>query len=122
MPRKTPPFPEYPAWTTSRYWSFIRSGLRSKFNRWPPKYDVLNEARRIVKGKRHKYEYQCARCNLWFKRTDVEVDHIKEVGSLKSSKDLKLFVERMFVGTDKLQVLCKECHKEKTTEAKDGNT
>jgi len=112
--RKTPPWPDYPEWTTSRFWSFIRSGLRSKFNKWPPKWEALKDAKRTVSGQRHRIEYQCALCKEWYKTKEVEVDHIEEVGSLKDYKDLPLFVERLFVPKNKLQVLCRGCHKEKT--------
>lgn len=116
---KTPPFPAYPDWTTSKFWGFIRSGLRSKFTRWPPKYEALLAARRNVGAKktsRQKYEYKCAECKKWFKGKEVEVDHIVPAGSLKCGDDLAGFVERVFCGKDKLQVLCKPCHKAKTAE------
>ena len=114
MGKKTPPFPPYPTWTTAKFWSFIRSKLRNGFTRWPPKYECLEDAKRIVTGQRHKYEYQCNLCNQWYKQKEVEVDHIEPVGSLKDFHDLAGFVKRMFVPKSKLQVLCKQCHKEKT--------
>lgn len=116
MGRKTPPFHKYPAWTEAKFWAFIRSGLRAKWNRWPPKYDVLKAARRTVKGKRHKYEYKCAKCKKWFKGSEVQVDHKIPAGSLKSYQELPGFVERLFVGPDQLDVLCKPCHAKKTKE------
>lgn len=103
-------------WTKSQYWSFIRSALRRAFSRYPVKFQVKNKARRTVKGKRHKYEYQCAKCEEWFKDKDVEVDHDPPCGSLKDYSDLPGFVERMFCEEDKLQVICKPCHKKKTAE------
>ena len=119
MPKKTPPFKHYPVWTTSRFWSFVRSSLRRSFTRWPPKYACINNARKRLtererKGKgRQVYKYQCAGCKKYFKRTDVEVDHIVPCGSLKDYSDLPQFVERMFVDENGLQLLCKPCHKEK---------
>lgn len=111
MGRKTPPFPQYKEWTTARFWSFIRSGLRAKWNRWPPKYVVLEAARKVVRGKRHKYEYKCSQCSKWYKAKEVEVDHIEPAGRLGDFDDLPGFVERLFVGEDKLRVVCKPCHK-----------
>jgi 5-methylcytosine-specific restriction endonuclease McrA len=122
MPRKTPPFEPYPEWTTAKFWGFIRSKLRAGFTRWPPKYELLNDVRRIVTGKRHKYEFQCNLCKGWFKQKEVEVDHIVPVGALKCPEDLAGFVSRMFVGKDKLQVVCKTCHKEKTKRERDNAT
>lgn len=114
MGRKTPPFEGYPAWTTAKFWSFIRSGLRQKWVRWPPRYEALNAARKTVKGKRHKYEYKCSKCRKWFKQKDVEVDHIEPAGSLSSYEDISGFVERLFVSADKLRIVCKPCHKKIT--------
>lgn len=111
MGKKTPPFKEYEAWTESKFWSFIRSGLRVKFSRWPPKYECLNAVKRTVTGKRHRFEFKCAKCKKWKKQKEVQVDHITPCGSLKCYEDLPGFVERLFVSKDKLRVLCIECHK-----------
>lgn len=133
---KTPPFDKYPAWTTARFWGFIRSGLREKFNRYPPKYEVLSRAKRLVpilddagepvlfKSGKRKGEprtinmFKCAGCGEEFKQTEVQVDHIVPAGSLRRSDDLKTFVERLFCGVDGLQVLCSTCHNTKTQEEK----
>lgn len=104
------------AFTESQYWSFIRAGLRSKSVRYPVKFQVLQDARRTVTGKRHRYEYQCAECTKWFKQQDVQVDHITPCGSLRSYGDLPLFVERLFCEPEDMQVLCKGCHQQKTNE------
>lgn len=102
--------------TESQYWGFIRSGLRHKSNRWPPKYQVLKAASKPVKNKRHKTEYKCAACKNWFKQSEVMVDHIKPAGSLRSFEDLPAFVETLFCEPENLQVMCKDCHQKKTNE------
>jgi 5-methylcytosine-specific restriction endonuclease McrA len=101
-------------WTESRYWQFIRSALRQAFNRYPAKFQARKQAERRVKGKRHKYEYQCAACGKWFKAKEIQVDHIEPAGSLKEYGDLAGFVERLFCEADGMQVMCKECHNTKT--------
>lgn len=114
MGKKTPPFEPYPKWTEARFFSFLRSTMRSAFRRWGPKYEVVADARRNKPanvGGRHKFEFQCSDCKGWFKRTEVEVDHIEPVGSLKSFDDLPGFTERMFVDKTKMRLLCKGCHK-----------
>lgn len=125
MTSRTPPFPAYPAWSTSKFWGFVRSGLRSKWMRWPVRYEVMANAKRKkppdVEGK-HKFEYQCACCKEWWKQADVEVDHITPVGTLKCYDDLPQFVERLFVSSDKLRVVCKPCHKAITKEQRDAST
>lgn len=119
MGKRTPPFASYPEWTVAKFWAFIRSGLRAKWQRWPPKFKALQSARRTVEGQRHKYEFKCAQCTQWFKQKEVEVDHIEPVGSLKDYPDLEGFVRRLFVDDSKLRVVCKPCHKQITYGDKD---
>ena len=117
---RTPDFHAYPEWSESKFWAFIRSGLRAKFSRWPPKYTVLNDAKRPYKGpnKKQRYEYKCSECKKHHLQKDVEVDHIIPCGSLKQYEDLAGFVERMFCGKDGLRVVCKPCHKSITAESR----
>jgi len=121
MAKKTPPCPVYPKWTTAAYWSFVRSGLRAKFTRWPPKYEVIKAAKREMKVKvgNQRFEYQCAVCSGWFKQKETECDHIIECGSLRCHADLAGFVERLFCSQEHLQVVCKPCHKAKTKAARE---
>ena len=95
-------------WTEARYFSFIRSALRSAFQKWGPKH----EAKRLAK--RGYNQYECAHCNEIFSNKDTEVDHIEPAGSLKAYDDLPAFVERMFCEVEGFQVLCKACHQVKT--------
>jgi len=136
MPRKTPPFPNYPEWTTARFFGFIRSGLREKFNRYPPKYQTLQAAAATFPvldpegnqvtfktgksaGKpKFQKQYLCASCGKHYPQKQVNVDHIHPAGQLKSFDDLPTFCERLFCGPDGLQVLCKDCHDVKTKEEK----
>lgn len=56
----------------------------------------------------------CAHCKKHYPQKEVSVDHIEPVGTLKSFDDLPAFVEKLFAGEDKLQVLCDGCHNTKT--------
>lgn len=125
MGRKTPPFEKYPKWTTARFWTFIRSALRTAWNKYPVKYSVLNNSKRPAEyewyGARNqklnvKWEYQCNHCKDWFMGKQVSVDHIIPVGTLKDYDDLPDFTRRLFVSEEELQILCKECHDKKTQE------
>ena len=97
-------------WTEARYFGFIRSALRSAFQKWGPKH----EAKKLAKVAYNTYV--CAHCTQWFGSSQVEVDHIKPAGQLKTYSDLPGFVERMFCESEGFQVLCKECHQIKTNE------
>ncbi len=126
MAKKTPPYENHPAWTTARFFGFVRSGLRQMFSRYPVKYEVLRAAcndkptgetyktgKRAGQAKTVKM-YVCAACNQWHRQKDVQVDHITPAGSLRSFDDLGPFASRLFCGMDGLQVLCTTCHDAKT--------
>jgi len=73
-----------------------------------------NEKGRLVKM------YMCATCGNVLPAKDVQIDHIKNVGTLKDFDDLPDFVRNLFCDASELQVLCKECHKEKTKKERYG--
>lgn len=102
--------------TSSMFFSMIRSALRARSRWWKPIAECKKKAKRAYKGtnKRQKFEYQCNECKNWFPEKEVNVDHIVPAGTLTSVNDLPLFVERLFVEIDGLQVLCKNCHNLKT--------
>lgn len=108
-------------WTEARYWSFIRSALRRAWTRYPVRYQALNNACRVVHGKRYKKEYQCAICLNWYKQKEVEVDHILPCGTLRDYGDLPGFVQRLFCEPEHLRVLCKQCHNAVTKAARSKN-
>jgi len=105
-------------WTTARYFSFIRSALRRAWTKYPVRYQVMDKAKTPYQGKdkRTKWMYKCASCEGLFKSTEVQVDHIKPAGTLKTYADLPSFVKTLFCEADNLQVLCKKCHDTKTKE------
>jgi hypothetical protein len=114
-------FKHWPLWSNSQFWSFIRSGLRAKWSRYPVKFQVLNAAKRkALLNPRAKWEYQCDVCKTWVLQKDIEVDHIIPCGALRSYEDLPQFVERLFCGAEHLRTVCKQCHKIITKEEKDA--
>lgn len=112
------------AWTESQYFSAIRSALRTKFRFWKPMAAVLEKASRPYKGpnKLQKKEYLCVQCKEWFKRKDVEIDHIVECGSLRTYEDIVPFLKRLTPEDQgAFQILCKnKCHRAKTLAYKES--
>lgn len=103
----------------SQFFSKIRSALRQSFRYWKPMHAALELASRSSQSsnKRLKKEYQCAKCKKWFKRDDVQIDHIEECGSLNKYEDIVPFIIKLTKeDPNAYQILCKQHHKEKTTE------
>lgn len=99
--------------TESQYLSWIRSALRSKSLKWPPRAKALELARRPYVGpvKQQKWEYQCAICGEWFKMKEVIVDHYPiAAGSILSIEDIGPFANNLYCEVDNLRVLDKVCH------------
>ena len=105
----------------SAFWAFIRSALRQKSRWWKPVTQCKQNAKRLYKGsnKRQKFEYQCNKCKKWFPDKQINVDHITPAGELNKADDLPGFVERLFVEQSGLQVLCSNCHNEKSKHEKE---
>jgi len=106
-------------WTEARFRSFVVSALRSASHRWPVKWRVLKDAevgRQINKDTgKLALHYRCAQCSDVFTSKNIAVDHIDPVVDPKQGfVSWDVFIERLYVEMDKLQVLCKECHTKKT--------
>ena len=107
-------------WTESRWRSFIFSLLRSGTRRWAPISDCLKKAR-VKRG-----FYLCAGCKEEVPASiivngrrvkNAVVDHVEPiVDPEKGFENFDVYIERMFCEEDNLQVLCHECHTEKTNE------
>lgn len=102
-------------WTLARFNSFVTSILRSGSRRWPPKYQVLNEAKTTKKinesTNRLAQHFLCAGCGTDYPAKQVQVDHIIPIGYDKSWDE---WINGLFCERTNLQVLCLQCHKVKT--------
>lgn len=111
-------------WTEARFNSFVKSILRGGSKRWPPKYEVLNEAcvgqKVNVKTGRLAKHYKCASCGGEFPAKDVQVDHKNPIiDPTKGFESWDKVVDGMYCEKDNLQVLCIDpCHKDKTAAEK----
>lgn len=107
-------------WTESKFQSFIKSTLRKGTTRWPPKYEVLNAAKRgkqvNLQTGRTAEHYECNMCHLLYPAKFVVVDHIAPVVPITGFTSWDDVIRRMFCDAVGLQVLCKPCHSMKTKE------
>lgn len=106
-------------WTEGRLKSFITSALRSGYNRYPPKYEILKEAsvgKMLNKDtKRIAQHYKCAKCKGNYPAKKINVDHIEPVVDPKKGFiDWNTFISRLYCKKENLQVLCNTCHTKKT--------
>lgn len=99
-----------------KLFSFLRSGLRRLWMRWPARGEAIKRARIAVEGQRHRWEVPCAKCGNLFKMNEIQVDHQVQCGSLKDWDDIEPFVRNLFCAVEGLQCLCKTCHSAKTKE------
>lgn len=92
---------------------FIIPLLRKRWLFWPARGEAIKKSRTGTG------QYKCNICKRPdFKREDLQVDHIdpvQEIGTkLETWYNLIMFIIRLYVDEDKLQVVCKTCHSLKT--------
>lgn len=107
-------------WTEAEFHRFIKNGLRSLSRKWGPKNEALKRAR-VRRG-----FYTCECCGQEMpasskvdgrRKKNVHVDHIDPVINPETGfTTWDEVVDRMFCEVGGLQVLCTECHKDKTNE------
>jgi 5-methylcytosine-specific restriction endonuclease McrA len=99
----------------------VFSALRRAQRNSPASRDCLNNAKTEYfipskKGKpMRRVQFTCANCGAKASRKGVQVDHIDPViDPLTGFQGYEEYIKRLFVITDRLQVLCKQCHKAKS--------
>lgn len=98
-------------WTKSRYFSFIRSALRSATMKYPAKQKFLSEqSRKAPAGGRAKRVVDCVECGETMAKSNAHVDHIIACGKLQDFSDIERFTSTLFCGKENFRVLCKECN------------
>lgn len=102
---------------------FAENALRRASYKWMPRRNILNKARRDkgefaikIEGDRCKIKYRCAMCKLLFRKKEIQLDHIEPVIPIEGRDDLEGFASRLLCYEEGWQVLCKNCHKDKSNE------
>jgi hypothetical protein len=97
--------------------SAIRSAIRKVWMRFPSKLHFL-QTRAILDTNpdtRTKWLYRCEKCQGLFKQADVNVDHRKGENPCAKLEDVASYAQALLgVGPGDLQLLCLECHANKT--------
>lgn len=88
--------------------SYIFAGLGKVWMWWPPRSEVKRRCK--VEGK--SGWYKCELCHN--ERERIDVDHVSPVVPVSGFTTWDNYIENRFVTADKLQGICKDCHKEKT--------
>lgn len=117
--------------TKAKYFSFIRSNLRSMWKGYRLKTE-FTQARRFAKvigtlktgpkagQPKTQWYAECDQCRCETPCTNMQVDHITPAGSLKEYSDASGFIERMLCSTKGMQYLCIPCHQVITHAEKKG--
>lgn len=111
-------------WTEAKFRSFIKNNLRRATNKWQPIQECKTKAR-VARGL-----YICACCGEEVENTtkdengirtnNIFIDHINpiidpDVGFTTWDE----CIDRMFCELENLQLMCKECHDNKTNKEKE---
>lgn len=89
--------------------SFVIALLRRGSYRWYGRYTALNNSK-IARN-----QYVCAICKKVFGRKDIQLDHIVPLVDPKIGfTTWDSYIEKLFVGPEGYQTVCKPDHKEKT--------
>ena len=118
MPRKLVEKPyNNGQWTVARYRSFVVSQLRR--GKWPPKYAAIARAR-IGPGTNPKTGHKCIlhkceACGEMFAKGDMRADHrVPIVDPSVGFVDWNTWIGRCFVEASSYDVICVDCHSDKT--------
>lgn len=105
-------------WTESKFNTFIRNQLRGATRKWAP-ISNCKKAANVSRGL-----YMCAECEQVVPLTvkvgtkrikNIFVDHIDPIVDPKVGfQGFDVYIERMFCEADNLQLLCGQCHDEKS--------
>jgi len=106
-------------WTPARFRSFIVSALRKCSSRWGPRTQCKKAARHREKlpnaTGRLVFHSRCAHCMALIPETLSVVDHIfPVVDPAIGFTTFDEYIERMYCEQEGFQVLCQNCHSEKT--------
>ena len=120
------------AWDNqSQFLTWLRGQLRQVWSDYPARVEFKeNKCIPVTEEMRDKYGLhrqtkkaaQCVFCNGWFAKSKLEVDHIVQVGSMRSMDEVEQFIMGLLCSPQNMQLTCKACHKVKSYSEKMGIT
>lgn len=87
---------------------WVISVLRREFHKSPQK------ARALAQAMRPYGKYECAKCQQWYTKEEIEVDHCEPVIPVTGWDGFDISIPRLFCDHTALQILCDGCHKAKS--------
>lgn len=112
--------------TENHFRNSVISCMRTNFARYSPKYQEVMLKSRVEIEKINKdgkasikpeVWYKCNICAKNTKQKDINIDHLSpviEIGKSNSDYNLEQIFQRIDCEVDNLQVLCENCHDEKS--------
>jgi hypothetical protein len=103
--------------------AWIKKHIERASLKWPPLKQAENKASRVslLSDKRTKFEYQCNHCKEWFRRKDINRDHIVPKGRY-SRETFFDWLDKLLCPASGIQILCIPCHvKKSASEHADGS-
>lgn len=89
--------------------NYVKNALRLATYKWPY-FSIALSRQRIERGM-----YVCESCKECFGPRQIERDHIIPVIDVKTGfVNWEDYINRLFVKSDGIQILCKTCHEGKT--------
>ena len=98
----------------------IMNHIRLAF-RVSPLFQSAFVVSKIEKGVRGGKRFVCMGCLDAFKKSEIQIDHIKPIvpfGMKKLDMSLDHYANKIFCSPENLQPLCKPCHHEKSMQEK----
>jgi len=92
--------------------SKIKSGLRTTARRLWLYYS--EERKLCIANSKNGKLYKCNICKICYKLKEMAVDHLIPCGKFNSFIGFGYWLERLFCSVDNLQLVCHQCHAEKT--------
>lgn len=84
---------------------------------WRGRNEAYHDARSEVNvgkfknGKpKKKVLFECAHCNDFFDRKEVQADHIEDIAHVNGFTNWEDYITKLFCEKDGFQILCLDCH------------